>query len=119
MYVIGSCSKHVSGKHRSSRVKRRSEDLAANCRNTSGSETHCRRVRLPSLEERHSAGPCDVSSPLAALLDGEVRRDYVERDCVFQRENIPAGANVPAREPASLPGPLASERIERHFPACK
>ena len=53
----------VSGKHRSSHEKLRSGVLAANRRNKSGSEAHCRRARLPSLVERHSAGQCEASSP--------------------------------------------------------
>src|SRR5260370_26175917 len=64
-------ARHVSDRHRSSNEKWRSEVLAANCRNTSGSETHCRRARLPSPGERHSAGLCEASSPRVDLLDGE------------------------------------------------
>src|SRR4051812_19061268 len=62
-------ARHVSGRHRSLSEKWRSEVLAANYRNTSGSETHCRRARLPSPWERHSAVTCEVSSPLVDLLD--------------------------------------------------
>src|SRR6266446_4432351 len=65
-------ARHVSGRHRSSREKWRSEVLAASCRNTSGSETHCRRARLPSPGERHSAGPCEASFPRVDLLDEEM-----------------------------------------------
>src|SRR2546421_8833874 len=65
-------ARHVSGRHRSSREKWLSEDLVANCRNTNESETHCRRARLPSPGERHSAGLRAASSLFAGLLDGEM-----------------------------------------------
>ncbi len=64
-------ARHVSDRHRSSREKWRSAVLAANCRNTRGSEAHCSRARLPSLEDRRSAEPCDASSRPASLLAEE------------------------------------------------
>src|SRR5437660_7958309 len=61
----------VSGRHKSSSEKWRSEDLAANFHNTGGFETHCRRARLPFLGEKHSAGLRAASSRLASLLAEE------------------------------------------------
>src|SRR2546421_10102603 len=69
--LLDRCPRHVSGRHKSSQEKWRSEVLAANCRNTSGSETHCRRARLLSLGERHSAGLRAASSLFAGLLAEE------------------------------------------------
>src|SRR2546423_2825112 len=69
--VQESRARHVSGRHKSSQEKWRSEVLAANCRNTSGSETHFIRARLLSLWERHSAGLRAASSLFAGLLAEE------------------------------------------------
>jgi hypothetical protein len=66
--VQKSQARPVSGRHKSCSEKWRSKVLAASFRNTSGSQTHCRRARLSSLGERHSVAPCDTSSSPGDLL---------------------------------------------------
>ena len=121
-------ARHVSGRHRSSREKWRSEVLAANRRNKSGSGWRtCRRFRgSPRLPDHRSA-------------DLKTLRDYHDQSSMFlscahlnsvESRAVDGGSETVTRTPHTEPLPHRVEelyhakhgrykRVRRHMAACE